>query len=37
MNMLNITSYYQVMLKGAVIVGIIWMDCFANKRRREFV
>jgi ribose transport system permease protein len=37
MNMLNITSYFQVMLKGAVIVGIIWMDCFANKRRREFV
>jgi ribose/xylose/arabinose/galactoside ABC-type transport system permease subunit len=37
MNMLNITSYYQVMLKGAVIVGIIWMDCFANKRRRELV
>ncbi len=37
MNMLGITSYYQVMLKGAVIVGIIWLDCFANKRRREFV
>jgi ribose transport system permease protein len=37
MNMLNITSYYQVMLKGAVIVAIIWMDCFTQKRRREFV
>jgi ribose transport system permease protein len=37
MNMLGITSYYQVMLKGVVIVGIIWMDCFASKRRREFV
>ena len=37
MNMLNISSYYQVMLKGTVIVGIIWLDCFANKRRREFV
>jgi ribose transport system permease protein len=37
MNMLNITSYYQVLLKGAVIVAIIWLDCFANKRRREFV
>jgi ribose/xylose/arabinose/galactoside ABC-type transport system permease subunit len=37
MNMLNITSYYQVMLKGAVIVAIIWLDCYANKRRREFV
>jgi ribose transport system permease protein len=37
MNMLGITSYYQVLLKGAVIVTIIWMDCFANKRRREAV
>lgn len=37
MNMLNITSYYQVLLKGAVIVAIIWLDCFANKRKREAV
>jgi len=37
MNMLGIASYYQVMLKGAVIVGIIWLDCFANKRRRDFI
>jgi ribose transport system permease protein len=37
MNMLSITSYYQVMLKGAVIVAIIWMDCFYQKRKREFV
>lgn len=37
MNMLNITSYYQVLLKGAVIVAIIWLDCFANKRKRETV
>jgi ribose transport system permease protein len=37
MNMLNITSYYQVMLKGAVIVAIIWLDCFYQKRKREFV
>ncbi|MGO8695572.1 MAG: ABC transporter permease [Rectinemataceae bacterium] len=37
MNMLNIGSYYQVLLKGAVIVGIIWMDCFYKKRKREFV
>lgn len=37
MNMLGITSYYQVLLKGAVIVAIIWMDCFANKRKREAV
>ena len=37
MNMLSITSYYQIMLKGAVIVAIIWLDCFTQKRRREFV
>jgi ribose transport system permease protein len=37
MNMLNITSYFQVMLKGAVIVAIIWLDCYANKRKRELV
>jgi ribose transport system permease protein len=37
MNMLGITSYFQVMLKGAVIVAIIWLDCFANKRKRETV
>jgi len=37
MNMLGITSYYQILLKGAVIVAIIWLDCFAQKRRREFV
>ena len=37
MNMLAIKSYYQVLLKGAVIVAIIWLDCFAQKRKREFV
>jgi len=37
MNMLAIRSYYQVLLKGLVIVAIIWLDCFAQKRRREFV
>ena len=37
MNMLAIRSYYQVLLKGAVIVAIIWLDCYAQKRRREFV
>jgi ribose transport system permease protein len=37
MNMLEIRSYYQVLLKGAVIVAIIWLDCFAQKRKREFV
>ena len=37
MNMLTITSYYQVLLKGVVIVAIIWLDCYAQKRRREFI
>ncbi len=37
MNMLTIESYYQVLLKGVVIVAIIWLDCFAQKRKREFV
>ena len=37
MNMLGITSYYQVLLKGAVIVTIIWMDCFNQKLKREAV
>jgi ribose transport system permease protein len=37
MNMLTITSYIQVLLKGAVIVAIIWLDCFGQKRKREMV
>lgn len=37
MNMLRITSYYQVFLKGVVIVAIIWLDCFVQKRKREKV
>jgi ribose transport system permease protein len=37
MNMLNITSYVQIGLKGIVIVGIIWLDCFVQKRKREAV
>jgi len=37
MNMLGITSYYQVMLKGAAIVIIIWLDCFNQKLKREAV
>ena len=37
MNMLGISSYIQILLKGAVIVGIIWMDCFYRKRKRELV
>lgn len=37
MNMLGITSYYQVLLKGAAIVTIIWLDCFNQKVKREAV
>jgi ribose transport system permease protein len=37
MNMLGITSYFQVLLKGAAIVTIIWLDCFNQKVRREAV
>jgi len=37
MNMLGITSYYQVLLKGGAIVAIIWLDCFNQKRKREAV
>lgn len=37
MNMLGISSYVQILLKGAVIVGIIYMDCFYQKRKRELV
>ena len=37
MNMLGITSYYQVLLKGAAIVAIIWLDCFYQKLKREVV
>jgi len=36
-NMLGIASYYQVLLKGVTIVGIIWLDCFHRKRKREAV
>jgi len=37
MNMLQITSYIQILLKGAVIVAIIWLDSYAQKRKREAV
>jgi len=37
MNMLGITSYFQVLLKGAAIVTIIWLDCFNQKLKREAV
>jgi ribose transport system permease protein len=35
MNMLRITSYYQVFLKGAAIVTIIWLDSFVQKRNEK--
>ena len=37
MNMLGISSYVQILLKGSAIVGIIYMDCFYQKRKRELV
>jgi len=37
MNMLQITSYIQILLKGSIIVAIIWLDCFAQRRKRELV
>lgn len=33
MNLLGINAYVQQVCKGVVIVGIIWADCFAKKRR----
>lgn len=37
LNMLGIDAYIQQVFKGIVIVAIIWMDCFARKRKREAV
>lgn len=37
LNMLQIESYLQILVKGAVIVAIIWMDSFTRKRKREAV
>jgi len=37
MNMIGISSYIQILLRGVVIVGIIWLDCFGRKRKRELV
>jgi len=37
MNMLSIPSWYQTMLKGAVIVAILWLDSYTQKRKRELV
>jgi ribose transport system permease protein len=37
LNMLGIDPYLQLVCQGAVIVGIIWLDCFGRKRIREAV
>ena len=37
MNMLGIAPYLQQFFQGVVIVGIIWLDCFGRKRKREDV
>ncbi len=37
MNMLGIAPYLQQVFQGVVIVGIIWLDCFGRKRKREDV
>jgi len=37
MNMIGIGAYVQHAIQGIVIVAIIWMDCFADKRKREAV
>ena len=37
MNMLGIHPYLQQVCQGVIIVGIIWLDCFGRKRKREDV
>jgi len=37
MNMLLITAYIQQLVQGIVIVGILWLDCFTLKLKREAV
>jgi len=37
MNMLGTGAYLQQAFQGIIIVVIIWMDCFADKRKREAV
>jgi ribose transport system permease protein len=37
LNMLGIDAYIQQIFKGLVIAMIIWVDCFARKRKREAV
>jgi ribose transport system permease protein len=37
MNMLGIQAYIQQVIQGVVIIGIIWLDCYGIKRKREAV
>lgn len=37
LNMLSIQSYMQILVKGIVIIAIIWMDSYSRKRKRELV
>lgn len=37
MSLKNISSYYQQLIRGAVIVFVIAMDCYARKKKREDV
>ena len=37
MNVSTIASYIQQLVQGVVIVGILWLDCYGFKRKREAV
>ncbi len=37
LNMLSVQSYLQILIKGVVIIAIIWMDSYTRKRKRELV
>ncbi|MDO5548772.1 MAG: ABC transporter permease [Eubacteriales bacterium] len=37
MSMQNISSYYQQLIKGIVIVVVVALDCYARKKKRETV
>lgn len=37
MNMVGIDSYVQLLFQGVVTVGIIWLDSYGRKKRRETV
>lgn len=37
MNLVNISSYIQMLTKGILIVGIVALDCYSKKRKAEAV